>query len=51
MKLKMEEEKNKDECVKREFEKNEAKLKVEVEKEEGNDECDFLKKEIKNLII
>jgi len=51
MKLKIEEEKNKDECIKREFEKKDKKLKVEVEKDEGEDECEFLKNEIKNLII
>jgi hypothetical protein len=39
MKLKLEEEKEKSECIKREFAKKDAKLKVDVEKDEGEDEC------------
>jgi len=51
MKLKLEEEKEKSECIKREFAKKDAKLKVDVEKDEGEDECEFLREEIKNLIV
>jgi len=51
MKLKLEEEKEKDECIRREFLKKDAKLKVDVERDEGEDECAFLRDEIKNLII
>jgi hypothetical protein len=43
MRLKLEEEKEKNECIKREFAKKEAKLKVDVEKDEGEDECGIYK--------